>query len=510
MTGAVCGGRHNDNSVDSNDIHGVIEKLHLSLKDDYTVRWELDRYLLALHYCYSGEDGKEIPASAAPSWMVLDLSDTYHYHNLPDLAHIIRSTLMGVCCAPWLQKLFNMFLCGKRYRRLINTSHTTCQLTASIINALHGLLLGLYPFNERRMDIRKRAWLAGTLREVLTDGSHSAFINGHPHLICLGLAEYIINMVDDFCPVEWSLLGVTHSSKSQCLAVFESFREVTVNPAADAPGFWDRLEAESQPIVTSIVKFFRDASFYQHRQKTILPTSTVQFLPLALSSRVIQNSCSVFGQLKAALPDIAFRESEALEEIWTSIYIRTLPEHTTSRQMKSLSVMGQMCCLVEEELHHFPLCLACNLTKRIDALRGMFRYDDIDNRLVCNECVNHVNVVNINMLGRILYIRDKAIILCEKCLRPKYWDSNCACTVDEAIHQRTCCACQNTNIVSVKEVVDVAAMDMKSMHFCYKHSLTCVLNQATVYDLKSLESEMCARHQSGPPTAPSGVRYKKR
>jgi len=93
-------------------------------------------------------------------------------------------------------------------------------------------------------------------------------------------------------------------------------------------------------------------------------------------------------------------------------------------------------------------------------------------------------------------VRDKAIVLCEKCLRPKYWDSICVCITDDAIPQRTCCACQNTNIVSSKEVVDVDAMEMKSMHFCYKHSLSCVLNQKTIYDLKSIEAELCARHQS--------------
>jgi uncharacterized FlaG/YvyC family protein len=478
----------------ANAILDTIEKLHKKLRDDYTVRWELDRYLLVLHTCIN-EDGAVI-SDIPPEWMVLELSDTFHYHNLPDIAHVIRSTFMGVCCAPWLQKLFNMFMCGKRYRRLINTSHTTCQLTAAIINTLHGLLLGLYPFNERRMGIRKRAWLAGAMRDVLTDAQHTTFINEHPFLICLGLAEYIVNVIDDFCPVEWILLGVTTSAKSQCLAAFESFRENCISEAVNTPTFWSHLEAEAQPVVNSLVKFFREATFYQHKQRTILHPSTIQYLPLAMSSRTVQNSSSIFGQLKAAIPSIGFAESEALEEIWTSVYIRSLPSHTTLKQMETLSVAGQMCCLVEEEMHHFPLCVACTLTKRADVLRGMFRFDAVDERLVCNECAHHAHVVNINMLGRVLYVRDKAIVLCEKCLRPKYWDSICVCITDDATPQRTCCACQNTNIVSSKEVVDVDAMEMKSMHFCYKHSLSCVLNQKTIYDLKSIEAELCARHQS--------------
>lgn len=528
--GPVPGGGRNDESAHAHDpphhdhafpppplscgraeateiILDTIERLHQRLKDDYTVRWELDRYLLALHYCIWNDDQEERggreKASAmttslpSPAWAVLELADTYHYHNLPDIVHVIRSTFMGACCAPWLQKLFNMFMCGKRFRRLISTSHTTCQLTAAIINTLHGLLLGLYPFNERRMDLRKRAWLAGTMRNALTDTRHDEFINAHPFLVCLGLAEYIVNVIDDFCPVEWALLGLTPSAKSQCLATFEAFRESTVSKAVRSAEFWSALERDAQPAVNSLVKFFRDASFYQHKHRTILHPSIVEHIPLALGSRIVQNSLSIFGQLRAAMPDISFAQSESLEEIWTSVYIRALPPHTTLRQMESLGSVGRMCHLVEEEMHHFPMCLACTLTKRADVLKGMFRYDAVDERLVCNECARHEHVVRVNMLGRVLYVRDKAIALCEKCLRPKYWDAVCSCATDELAQQaRACCACPNGNIVSTKEVVDVEAMGMRPVHFCYKHSLSCILNHKTIYDLRSLEAEICARHKS--------------
>ena len=490
---AVLGGKKIDEKCsDAADEFGkmlaTIENLHSQLKDNYKIRWELDRYLLALHY---GAAARSPPIPIA--WMILELSDTYHYYNLPDLAHIIRSTFMGSCCAPWLQKLFNIFLCGKRYRRLINTSHTTCQLTAAIINTLHGLLLGLYPFNERRTEIQERAWLAGTVREALTDTQHTLFINKYPHLLCLSLAEYIINVIDDFCPIEWVLLSITTSAKSQCLASFETFRESSIRPAIRSDNFWDRLESDAQPVVSSLVKFFRGATFYQHKPKTILPVSSIQYLPLALGCRVIQNSSSIFGQLKAAMHDIQFKESEALEEIWTSICIRPLPTHTTLKQMETLNKTGKMCSLVEREMHHFPLCVACALTKRIDILRGMFRYDSIDECLVCNECSRHTYVVDINMLGRVLYIKDKTVVLCERCMQPKYWDNTCACTAEDTSTARSCCACVNSNIISVKEVIDLDNMVMKPMHFCYKHSLSCILNPATIYDMRSLQQEICSR-----------------
>jgi hypothetical protein len=524
---AGLGGKGNDTkkisflcktTTTTKNIFDRIEHLHSRLKEDSSVRGQLDCYLLALYH----------NERAPLEWMVLDHSDTFHYYNLPDLMFLIRSTLMGLCPSLWIQKLFNMFLCGKRYRRLVHTNDNACQLTSALVNTLHGLLLGLYPFNERRMDLRKRAWLAGAVHQVLTaEGGaafHVDFINEHQHLMCLSLMEYIVNAVEDFCPVEWALLGVTASAKSQCLASIEAFREATVSTAAAAAMmiiiakkeegeggsssnnnnnnidigsfFWTRLDREAQPVVSSLIKFFRGASFYQHRPRSVLALAHVKHLPLAMGTRIIQNSSSIFGQLRAALPDIHFKEAEALEEIWTALYIRRLPAHTTMQQIDALERIGGMCSFLERELFDFPLCLLCALTRRADVLRGLFRHDCIDGGLVCNECLNPVHVVRVNLLGRVLYVRDRAIVLCEKCLRPKCWDTPCSsCGAEDAEAVSGCCVCHNANVFSSKEVIDTQAMRMHTACFCYKHSLSCVISDATVYDLRTLEREVQNRYK---------------
>lgn len=449
------------------------------------MRGQLDCYLLALYY----------NERAPLEWMVLDYWDTFHYYNLPDLMHVIRSTLMGLCPSLWLQKLFNMFLCGKRYRRLDNTADTSCQLTAAVINTLHGLVLGLYPFNERRMDLRKRTWMAGQMHQLLTEGKHLAFISEHPYLLCLSLMEYIVNTVEDFCPIEWALLGITASAKSQCLASIEAYREATVSQASGSVDFWKKLEQDAQPVVSLLVKFFRNASFYQHRIRGVLAPVYVKHLTMAMETRVIQNSSSIFGQLRAALPEIHFQEAEGLEEIWTSVYIRRLPAHTTMKQMTALERIGGMCCFLEEQLYDFPLCLMCALTRRADVLKSLFRHDCIDGCLVCNECLTPKHVVRVNLLGRVLYVRDKAIVLCEKCLRPKCWNAFCACEAVDAEKAVGCCVCQNANVFSSKEVIDTEKMRMYTVRFCFKHSLSCVISDATIYDLKTLEREVHNRRE---------------
>jgi hypothetical protein len=38
-------------------------------------------------------------------------------------------------------------------------------------------------------------------------------------------------------------------------------------------------------------------------------------------------------------------------------------------------------------------------------------------------------------------------------------------------------------------------MQMRTVGFCYKHSLSCVISGATVYDLRTLEKEVHNRQQ---------------
>ena len=478
-----------ENDVTSEDKQGSsmqehIANLHSRLKEDFSVRGRLDCYLLAIDF------NRRAPLE----WMVLSCVDTYHYWNLPDIIGVLRQTIIGLCPSHYIQKLFNMFLCGKRYRRLISTNDMSCQLSAAMVNILHGLILGLYPFNERRLDLEKRAWLAGRLRDIMVSENHVQFITLHPQLMCLALIEYIVNVVDDFCPVEWNLIGVSPSGKSQCLSTCEAFREGVVAMAVDrvdsVGAFWTRLENEAGSSVNTLVKFFKSAIFYQHHVRSS-SAGSAEFLPMAITSRVIQNSASLFGQLKAAYPTISYRQAEALEDIWTTVYIRRLPAYTTLKQMDILE-KASICEYRERELYTFPICLACCL-RRVDVLKGMFRYDCVSAELVCNECMTQANVVHVNLLGRVLYVRDRAIVLCDKCLRPKCWDHQCACSCVDAAAEACCFMCDNHNVFASKDIVDLDRLQMQTVSFCYKHAISCVLSENTVYDLHSLQDEMRGR-----------------
>jgi hypothetical protein len=143
-------------------------------------------------------------------------------------------------------------------------------------------------------------------------------------------------------------------------------------------------------------------------------------------------------------------------------------------------------------MHSFPVCLACCLRK-VDVLKCLFRYDCVSCELICNECMHAKFVVHVNMLGRVLYVRDRVLILCDRCLRPRYWDQQCECHVADAASVPRCFMCDNHNVFSSKDVVDVRNIRMVTVSFCYKHTIGCITSESTVYDMKGLEREVRGR-----------------
>ena len=51
----------------------------------------------------------------------------------------------------------------------------------------------------------------------------------------------------------------------------------------------------------------------------------------------------------------------------------------------------------------------------------------------------------------------------------------------------------DTVVFSSKQIVDVEHMRMRTVSFCFKHTISCVTSEHTVYDLKRLEQEMQGR-----------------
>jgi len=171
--------------------------LHGLLKTDCgAARARIDAHLLA---CW-------VSAKSPDPWLVLARSDTFHYHNLPDLSPYLRQALSS---GDWSSNVVCSFMAVyclqlKKQKRVFQS--TALGERAALSNILHCLLLGLCPYNTSCMDFRQRVLITGELREVLVSDRQLEFILENDSLIQFAVVEYLANVLPDFLPVEDALL----------------------------------------------------------------------------------------------------------------------------------------------------------------------------------------------------------------------------------------------------------------------------------------------------------------
>lgn len=169
-----------------------IHSLHEELKTNaHGVRHRIDAHLLS---CY-------VNPSVPPPHLVLAPEYAYHYLNLPDLTHFLRSSLARNV---WDDTLISSLMSPFCLHVKVAAKSSTTVMRAAALNLLHGLLLGLYPYAIRHMEFERRCQVAGRVRELMcgTEASKTDFIASHESLLTLAMSEYLVNVLGDFCPVE--------------------------------------------------------------------------------------------------------------------------------------------------------------------------------------------------------------------------------------------------------------------------------------------------------------------
>ena len=101
----------------------------------------------------------------------------------------------------------------------------------------------------------------------------------------------------------------------------------------------------------------------------------------------------------------------------------------------------------------------------------------------------------INMLGRLLRIRDKNYMLCPYCLRGCIWTGS----FDRCPHCRPapklvsltqCAACDNKAVDVIGKVLDIEHLRLVPIPVCARHAKRCIMSKSTVYDVKMLVKDL--------------------
>jgi len=468
--------------------------LHGKLSTDCgAARARIDAHLLA---CWVN------PALPDPL-LVLSRSDTYHYHNLPDLSKYLRQALSS---GDWGSNIVTSFMavyCLQLKKQKRCFKETSLVERAGLINLLHGLLLGLYPYNTRHLNFEQRVKVAGALRVALVSGAQLDFILKNESLVQFAVVEYLANVLPDFFPVEDAMLVRGVQSRFSVNQVCENFRVLAMAAVQDTD-MWSKLTelaslqlpALHRQLKVSNLKLVRRQAA-QRIPAFVWPILTSEgFYDALLDLPVMPvTGSNMIAQIKLLFPDFDFAKLQAVEFLWSNVALSLLPQQTVDAQRKALRSHGS-CQIYQRSLTTLHACLPCALRSKNSLLTQKFAYNCASDTLQCATCSRHTTPVH--MLGRVLAVRDVSYYLCAGCLKPTVWKGDVSkCQGCEKKPERqdvsVCVACNKKAVEVIHKVIDLDTMRLAVTPLCFQHAKHCVVSRSTVYDTRSLMRELYSK-----------------
>ena len=430
-----------------------------------------DRNLLA---CYVG--GIDTPH---PLW-VLREEDNYCYANLPDLTPQIRAALVGLDL-DFVSCMFSLVLVHQKRTVARAAKAHRC----AIVNLLHGLMLGLYPYNVRKGSFELRVRVAGALRLVMT-GDMAAFVDAHPSLVALGVVEYLINVLSDFCPVEYALLQKSAHCRMCINNICEQFRASLALPLD-----WSQVESTACSLMSAVTRQLK-LQCRRLKLRHAVPRVKVPWNINRILNMPVVRGCTSLASIKLLDDSLTFDQLVDVENAWGGIGLYSLPECMLMEHEDRLRSMASNSKLVQG-VSCIHVCARCVFQRRVRVLDQTFGLDCATRRVLCTHCGEPS--VLVNLVGRVLRVMGVNIRLCCTCLRPCVWSNtrDCdACRRPTVARPVLCDFCDHKNVVHVVKVVDMDSLQLRDVYLCHKHAKHCVLSDAMHYDMRSLALEMCS------------------
>lgn len=425
--------------------------------------------------------------------LVLDLQDTYHYHNLPNLIPILRRFL---CCGNISEDVFFwVSIFCMHVKKTKKELRMPLHERAAIVNTLHGLLLGLYPFNMHTADFKCRAEIAGAVRDVLTSSKLNTFIEKHESLMYFSVMEYFCNVVADFCPVEQEMFMKNTQSRSNLNQVFETFRAgVARCMSTEVPmEALDHLAEGLMPVLFRQMKssLTRTGKLRAQRTAIALPlTDCLQdhaFFESVLRLVRIQNgSCNLISQIKTLAPYLTFQQLQAVEALWENVSIHLLPKQILDAQQTFLR-KNFVSTKFKAARTHIPCCLLCAMKPKQLITAQTFAFNCHTGELNC--CTCGMKAMHVDLTGRVFSVRNVSYFLCPSCMRPRTWDGvglHCQECMEKQSQPDECLVCGRKPYESVSNIVDVPNIRLFKARLCFHHYKSLAHTESVVHDVRSL------------------------
>jgi hypothetical protein len=479
-----------------------VDEIVLKLYDIFTrdpgvmVQIQIDRYLFAASSHFVSECGGDMHTC------ILHESQVPSMFNLPDIVYVLRQRLIRgswansmqetVCryTIPGMQK--SRWVARQRkpaatqpysvddnqanYSSRTKTRSTgSCQmenaddpLVPIYINAMLGLLLGLYPRCSKRPGFSMRVRIVRTVRALLTSPAsvQVAFITRHVSLVRLAMVEYFANVIELYCPVEYSLLqrhvdvdAYVNLCRSSCdLFRVNNLSEGVQENMHNKPLEWGKLDQLAYKMTDKIIR------------STRVETKLVNYVPIhhksikkLVSSDIYkkQDSCNEFLSLvkgcavacwhddhnylyQRMLLEISKNDHHTghnlvettldlnlvVSDIHSIIRVTMLPVNFIRAQVETLRKIYEHDTVPLIVATKKRVCLHCLLRiapKQFvleEKINGNIRMNLETDMIFCNRCMSDKHIINIDLIGRLLRINQQYMYICIECGEIHEWKSD--------------------------------------------------------------------------------------
>lgn len=369
--------------------------------------------------------------------------------SLPDIMPLVVSMLSvsqandTSPCVQFLRQCVPLKRRTKRAQRDIHWTQQSAPTMQIFLRCAMGTLLGLYPTCCKSVDFHNRVAL-NSLTHTLLVGPPSLlteFFNAVSYTLRLCVMEYCCFCIQTYAPG----LVVALNKKKQfhvfCKAihgvcdVYRSDLNLSNLDAAHADRTWaqlrkleisaqtlfDRCSRAFRTVITSTAHCGLSGAMRRSISQKILKQPG--FVDECMQMHMCPNKY-VFATVNAG-PDAAAAGASAtdLEHHWelqNNVRIRTLTTQIALKQIAKVHALHPQDSALRARQYMTQICATCALKPGYEHRRCATRFNTVTRRLTCIDCKTQ-SVLQVNLVGRVMYIGASPIVLSLCCAAPILW-----------------------------------------------------------------------------------------
>jgi len=445
------------------------------------------------------------------------------YSLLPDFISVLRG---GIFNLGWggivYDNLFRYCLPGVRKPRAllatdINNSHN---LTAHL-NILLATLMGLYPRVSKKPLFSVRVKLFCRVRHLMSASRKEQvdFFCENMSILALAHVEYFVNVLQDFCPVEYNFFLKSCNMHQYCsiaINTTDSFRQLCLQKTDTTSQDWGFLRDTSAVLLDKMVRTFK------LRRK---PVSILRQQPQSLCARPVNtnkrvrnichlqvddylldtivrmhsvnhtNNTFAYMQQHALLfplePRLSVERLQVIQTAHEKLMVYKLPWNIMDMQAQAVLRKTTLNPMLTYNICHKSICLRCVVQCNQKAMRTLFTRNDTLRMCLqthepqCANCMSTRWVVQLNLLGHVIRIHTWYMYLCPYCCRIHEWgghgvefnmnsgelpckNQNMSSSVDR---RKQCAICDRSCTNTALQVLHVPTTSIRNVFLCSKHQL---------------------------------------